>query len=64
MKPTENELKEALRIATLIMQAAGLCRYDDPAKCHRVYLDEGTCESCIERWLISKARKNILAKAK
>lgn len=62
MKATESELKEVLHIASVVMQAAGLCRYNDPAKCRVVYPDEGACERCIERWLISRSRKNIRAK--
>lgn len=49
----------AVKIAAKIMQAAGLCRYDDVAKCHRIYVDEKTCDECIRRWLLSKARKEL-----
>ena len=50
-------LRRAVRIAAVIMQADGLCRYDSVDKCRHVYVDNSTCEKCIERWLISKARK-------
>ena len=47
----------AVKIAAKIMQAAGLCRYDDVEKCRRIYVDEKTCDECIRRWLLTKARK-------
>lgn len=49
----------ALTIAAKVMQAAGLCRYDSPDKCRRVYVDEATCDKCIKAWLLSKARKEL-----
>lgn len=49
----------AVKIAAKIMQAAGLCRYDDVTKCHRLYTDETTCDACIRRWLLTKARKEL-----
>ncbi len=51
--------KRAVKIAARIMQAAGLCRYDDVSKCRRVYADESTCDDCIEKWLLGKARKEL-----
>ena len=51
--------KRAVKIAAKVMQSAGLCRYDTPRKCHRLYVDETTCDKCIEAWLISKARKEL-----
>lgn len=64
MSTRKKESKEttqarALRIAAGIMQAAGLCRYDNPIKCHRLYTDNTTCEKCIRMWLIAKARKEL-----
>ena len=47
----------AVKIAARVMQAAGLCRYDSPAKCRRRHVDEETCDRCIEAWLIAKARE-------
>lgn len=47
----------ALTIAARIMQAAGLCRYDTPLKCRRLYVDETTCDKCIRHWLMAKAKK-------
>ena len=49
----------AVKIAARVMQAAGLCRYDRVEKCRRVYVDEKTCNKCIESWLLSKARKEL-----
>lgn len=49
----------AVKIAAVIMQRAGLCRYDDVSKCRRIYVDELTCEKCIRSWLLQKARKEI-----
>lgn len=49
----------AVKIAAKIMQAAGLCRYDNVAKCRRIYVDEKTCDECIKRWLLAKARKEL-----
>jgi ribonuclease HI len=57
MKQTEDA--RALKIAADIMQAAGLCRYDSPLKCRRLYTDSKTCSKCIKQWLITKARKEL-----
>jgi len=60
MKMTEAEAKRGLHIAAVIMQAAGLCRYDSPLQCRRFYppTDDG-CVDCIEKWLLAKARREI-----
>ena len=49
----------AVKIAASIMREAGLCRYDSPGKCRRLFTDERTCEKCIASWLLAKARKEI-----
>lgn len=49
----------AVKIAARIMVAAGLCRYDDPAKCKKEHADKSVCDKCIEKWLIAKARKEL-----
>lgn len=54
----------AVKIAAKIMQAAGLCRYDDVTKCRRIHVDEKTCDECIRRWLLTKARKELGKEAK
>lgn len=58
----ESVERRAVKIAARVMQAAGLCRYDSPAKCRRAYVDEKTCDKCIESWLLSKARKELKEK--
>lgn len=60
MKMTEAEAKRGLHIAAVIMQAAGLCRYDSPTQCRRFYPPtDGDCVDCIEKWLLAKARREI-----
>lgn len=49
----------AVKIAAKIMQNAGLCKYDSPIKCRRLWIDEMTCEKCIKTWLMTKARKEL-----
>lgn len=52
--------RRAVHIAAVVMQRAGLCRYDNPFKCRRVDVpDERICVRCIERWLMNKAKKEI-----
>lgn len=51
----------AVKIAANIMRAAGLCRYESAAKCRRIFVDEKTCDECIRRWLLSKARRELKA---
>ena len=48
----------AVKIAAKVMQAAGLCRYDSPTKC-RLFTDPKTCDACIRRWLLNKAKKEL-----
>ena len=55
----ETILKTAVDIAGKVMQAAGLCRYDDPTKCKKVYVGDETCAKCISKWLVSKAKSVI-----
>lgn len=56
---SESIESRAVKIASEIMQAAGLCRYDSPTKCRRLFVDEKTCDKCIESWLLSKAEKEL-----
>lgn len=51
----------ALEIAATIMLAAGLCRHDSVDKCRRLYPCEADCERCIKNWLLTKARKELVA---
>ena len=48
----------AVKIAAVIMQRDGLCRYENG--CRRVWPpEESDCVRCIERWLLAKARKEL-----
>ena len=49
----------ALEIAAVVMQAAGLCRYDSVDKCRKLSPNEDDCERCIKRWLLSKAQTEL-----
>lgn len=53
------ESDRAVHIAAVIMQAAGLCRFDDPGKCRTYEPTDAHCVRCIERWLYSKARAEL-----
>ena len=56
----QTEDRRAVHIAAVIMQAAGLCRYDDVARCRMAWPAEyDDCVACIEKWLLAKARKEI-----
>lgn len=61
MKATLSEhiTRRAVHIAAVVMQAAGLCRYDAFGKCRRFLPTDNDCVRCIERWLLSKARREI-----
>lgn len=54
-----NVARRAVHIAAVVMNAAGLCRYDTVDKCRHHYPDDATCEKCIEKWLLAKARKEL-----
>lgn len=52
--------ERALTIAARVLEADGVCRYDDPVKCRRVFPPEPEeCAGCIRRWLLSKAKKEL-----
>lgn len=55
----ETEAVRAAHIAAVIMQAAGLCRYDDVLKCKRYEPTDDGCADCIEKWLYAKARAEL-----
>lgn len=61
---TETVEARAVKIAAKIMQADGLCRYDDVDKCRRVYVTEETCERCIRSWLLTKAKVELIREGK
>ena len=54
-----NVSRRAVKIAARVMNADGLCRYDTVDKCRHHYPDDATCEKCIEKWLLAKARKEL-----
>lgn len=54
----------AVKIAARVMTAACLCRYDSATKCRRMFVDEKVCNKCIEKWLLSKARKEFKKEGK
>lgn len=60
-KKSETAEARAVKIAAKILQAAGVCRYDKIQKCRRVHVDEKTCDECIEKWLLAKARAELKA---
>lgn len=62
---TETVEARAVKIAAKIMQADGLCRYDDVDKCRRVYATKGKPASgCIHSWLLTKAKVELIREGK
>ena len=59
MRKAETIEERAVKIAARIMVADGLCRYESAEQCRRVYVGEGTCETCLRQWLLSKARREL-----
>ena len=52
--------RRAGHIAAVIMQRDGLCRYEAPTDCKKVYPpDDAGCVRCIESWLLSRARREL-----
>ncbi|MBQ7737301.1 MAG: hypothetical protein IJT62_05635 [Oscillospiraceae bacterium] len=52
--------RRAVHIAAVIMQRDGLCRYEAPTLCKKVYPpDDAGCVRCIESWLLSRARREL-----
>lgn len=49
----------AVKIAAVVLQAAGVCRYESVTQCRRVFVDEQVCEKCIRAWLLAKARQEL-----
>lgn len=55
--------REAVKIAAMFLQKYGMCRYPSVMKCRRLgVVDEKTCTECIEKFLLTKARKKVEAK--
>lgn len=65
MKTPQAEERRAVHIAAVVMQAAGLCRYENPGRsCRRVTCPtEDDCVKCIEKWLLAKARRELRKEA-
>ena len=59
----QTEERRAVHIAAVVMQAAGLCRYDTYAKCRRFDPTDDDCVRCIEKWLLAKARRELKREA-
>lgn len=57
-KPETVEVR-ALKIASVIMTEAGLCRYETPNRCQRWMASEDACEKCIRVWLLNRARREL-----
>lgn len=51
--------RRAVKIAAQMMRVCGLCRYDSVDKCRRVWVDESTCDACIEQGLLTAARREL-----
>ncbi len=49
----------AVTIAAVIMEAAGLCRYEHRDLCRRRTCSAADCASCIRAWLMDKARSEV-----
>lgn len=58
---TKSAINErAVKIAAIIMVRAGLCRYESPTKCRKMFEpNESDCTGCIKRGLLSKAKKEL-----
>lgn len=56
-----SETGRAVHIAAVVMQTAGLCRYENPGRsCRRATCPtEDDCVKCIEKWLLAKARQEL-----
>ena len=59
MRKGQAKERRAVHIAAVIMQAAGMCKYDTYAKCRRIFPEDEDCVDCIEKWLLAKARQEI-----
>ena len=61
---TETVEVRAVKIAAKIMQADGLCRYDDVDECSRGYVTKEPSERCIRSWLLTKAKVELIREGK
>ena len=51
--------KRAVKIAARVMTAAGLCQFEDRGQCPEHGWGTEVCDKCIEKWLMSMARREI-----
>ena len=52
--------REAVKIAATFLQKYGMCRYPSAMQCRRLgVVDSKTCVECIEKFLLTKAKKKI-----
>lgn len=58
---TKDKINErAVKIAARIMVRAGLCRYESPTKCRKVFEpNESDCTGCIKCFLLGKAKAEL-----
>lgn len=56
---SETVEERAVAIAAYLMAREYVCIYDDVDKCRKIYVNENTCEECIRKWLLRKARKEL-----
>ena len=56
-EPPKDLERRALEVAARVMEAAGLCRHRDRAKCQRLTRSPEICEKCLAAWCMTKARK-------
>ncbi len=56
-EPPKELERRALEVAARVMEAAGLCRHRDRAKCQRLIRSPEICEKCLAAWCMTKARQ-------
>lgn len=57
--------ERSVKIAARIMVRAGLCRYESPTKCRKVFEpNESDCTGCIKRFLLGKAKADLEREAR
>lgn len=59
MKQNDTIESRAVKIASVIMVNAGLCRYESATQCRRLTVSPSSCEGCLRRWLLAKAKKEL-----
>ena len=51
--------RRAVHIAAVVMECAGMCRFEDRHHCRKDYPSEEKCVDCIEKWLLKMARREL-----